>query len=161
MTKQLHAKQTHTPITQALLDVRAERCMNAGFGKQKWIQFCEELLAEGFDLYLYEARETYSKYITVKHRNNTPFKVRFSNHKPIKRREKNGDCDFFVGITNFGYSTTDMALAAVREHFSLSASTKIISKSDTYGIDDLLEKDPEVKRIMNEILEESGLEIRM
>jgi hypothetical protein len=91
---------------------------DAPFPKQKWVEFCEALLKEGYWLTLYEARQTYSKYITVRKAGHSPFKVRFSNHKPIKSRELSGDCDFFVGVTNLGIANTQMALSAVRKHFS-------------------------------------------
>jgi|JI7StandDraft_1071085.scaffolds.fasta_scaffold145277_5 hypothetical protein len=87
------------------------------YPKQKWIEFCETLMAEGYTLSLYEARATVSKYITVRSQGKA-FKVRFSNHKPIKGKEMAGDCDFFVGRTHTGVRTTGDALIAVREFFS-------------------------------------------
>ena len=112
-------KQYNAPITPDLLEFRVKRAMSSGFGKQKWVEFCETLLSEGFTLTLYEARKTFSKYITVKKPGvkRKSFKVRFSNHKPIKQRELAGDCDFFVGITHTGVTTTKDALAAVRGFF--------------------------------------------
>lgn len=44
-------------------------------------------------------------------------RVRFSNHKPIERREDAGDCDFFVGVANRKTTTTAQALEAVRWFF--------------------------------------------
>lgn len=111
------SKATNLRVTAAFLQERFERSAKLGFSKQKWISFCEALLAEGFSLALYEARKTASKYITVR-KGGKSFKVRFSNHKPIKGRELAGDCDFFVGMTHTGTRTTDDALAAVRGHFT-------------------------------------------
>lgn len=91
--------------------------MALGFPKQKWVKFCEILLSEGYELSLYEARRTVSKYVTVGRKGAKPFKVRFSNHRPIAQREDAGDCDFFVGVTNRTVTTTTQALAAVRAHF--------------------------------------------
>ena len=106
-------KATNKRISKSYLESR----ISTQFGKQKWISFCEVLLDEGYDLYLYEARKTFSKYITVKNKTkNKQFKVRFSNHKPIYGREVNGDCDFFVGVTNLGVSTTSDALRAVKDY---------------------------------------------
>lgn len=84
-----------------------------GYGKAKWIEFCETLMADGFACYLYEARQTFSKYVTVSN-GRVEVKVRFSNHRPIKDRELAGDCDFFVGITHTGTRTTTDALEFVR-----------------------------------------------
>lgn len=85
------------------------------YGKQKWISFCETLILQGFDLYLYEARKTVSKYITIK-QGKKRFKVRFSNHKPIYYKEVQRDCDFFVGVSNLGTTTTEDALQAVYKY---------------------------------------------
>jgi len=87
-----------------------------GYKKSKWIELCEVLLKNGFEISLYEARKSVSKYLTLK-RDDKEFKIRFSNHKPIKRREEKGDCDFFVGISNSTVTTTHDALDAVKLHF--------------------------------------------
>lgn len=103
-------KCTNMNVTHDLLVKKTSK----EFGKAKWIMFCEEMLSLGFQVKLYEARKTFSKYVTIHHKNKE-FKVRFSNHKPIKRREENGDCDFFVGITHLGVSRTEDAIKAVKE----------------------------------------------
>lgn len=113
----VQGKKSGGKITRAFLAERSERCMKAGYPKQKWIVFCENLIEMGFSLRLYEARQTFSKYVTVI-RGHKTFKVRFSNHKPIKDRELAGDCDFFVGITHTGTRTTDEALVAVQNYFN-------------------------------------------
>lgn len=102
----------------ALEDIkkREDSLARAGFAPSKYLGFCRTLLSEGYQLHLYEARETYSKYITVS-LGRKRFKVRFSNHKPIRVREMNGDCDFFVGVNHTSTTTTADALRAVREYF--------------------------------------------
>ena len=107
-------KASNLKINQQFLDKRSNSCVAKGFSKQKWISFCEDLLVRGFTLELYEARKTFSKYITI----NGSYKVRFSNHKPIYARELNKDCDFFVGVSNTGARNTQDALEAVEKHFS-------------------------------------------
>ena len=124
MAVHVQGKKTGGRITQALLKERAERCIQAGFKKQKWVEFCETLMAEGYSLRLYEARQTYSKYVTVHKEGSRGFKVRFSNHKPNKGRELEGHCHFFVGITHTGVRTTNDALRAVREHFKQEAKAQ-------------------------------------
>jgi hypothetical protein len=103
-------------VTADFLRERHEWNAARGYPKSKWIEFCETLLAAGFHLTLYEARQTLSKYITVSDGNQS-FKVRFSNHRPIKHRELAGDCDFFVGVTHTGYRTTANAVEAVAAFF--------------------------------------------
>ncbi len=88
------------------------------YGKQKWIIFCEILLTKGYTLKLYEAKKTFSKYITVI-KNGRYFKVRFSNHKPSMTKQIiEKDSDFYVGVSRSGITTTEDALKAVEKHFS-------------------------------------------
>lgn len=109
-------KATNLQITTSYLDARAADLEKRGYGKSKWIMFCERMIAEGATVRLYEARQTFSKYVTVSAEGRPPFKVRFSNHRPIKAREIGGDCDFFVGVTNLGVTTTEQAIAATISH---------------------------------------------
>lgn len=120
--KKHHKKLKHGRVVNIdFLSTRADRAKSLGYPKAKWIKFCETLLEAGYHLSLYEARHTYSKYVTVR-KADKKFKVRFSNHKPIKHKEAQGDCDFFVGVTNFGVTTTSHALAAVHKYFNEVAS---------------------------------------
>ena len=100
-------------VTADMLNARATWSQERGYPKQKWIQFCETMLADGFSVSLYEAQKTFSKYVTVSNGKQS-FKVRFSNHRPIKRREEAGDCDFFVGVCNHVTHTTEQAVAETR-----------------------------------------------
>jgi len=106
-------KATDLLVTQQFLNARVCQAKEGGFPKAKWIEFCETMAADGFRCWLYEARQTYSKYITVSN-GTTDVKIRFSNHKPDKSRELNGDCDFFVGKTHTGTRTTRDAIDFVR-----------------------------------------------
>lgn len=110
-------KATHKKITAGYLQGRAEGCYKKGYPVPKWITFCQTLMSEGYEIVLYEARQTVSKYVTVQ-RGAKRYKVRFSNHKPIERRELAGDCDFFVGVTHHSVTTTEQALVAVRAFFT-------------------------------------------
>ena len=105
-------KANNLKITRDFLNSRVHEV----YGKAKWLQFCEELL-DTYELYLYEARRTFSKYITIK-KNDKSYKVRFSNHRPNWQRELNKDCDFFVGVSNYNVTTTDDALKAVHKYFN-------------------------------------------
>lgn len=112
MATQVHTKARNMKVTYPYLDQRAAILKDSGYPVSKWITFCETLLDNGFQVYLYEAKETKSKYVTVK-KHYKEYRVRFSDHKPNKIRELQGDCDFFVGITHTGVRTTADALVAV------------------------------------------------
>ena len=113
---QHNAKQNDTIVTREFLEFRTGRASVSGYAQAKWIHFCETMLNEGFDVTLYEAKATFSKYITVWDRSRK-FRVRFSDHKPIKFREMNGDCDFFVGKCNRTTTNTDQAIEATLRYF--------------------------------------------
>ena len=110
-------KATNRPINLDFLKHRVAYSKSLGYEKPKWIEFCEVMLVYGYTLTLYEARETVSKYITVSNGTKS-FKVRFSNHKPIKARELQGDCDCFVGRTNLGVTTTHQAIQKTLQFFN-------------------------------------------
>jgi hypothetical protein len=98
---------------------RAVRCSINGYPKQKWITFCEILLAQGYCVRIYMAKSTRSKYVHVSYPSypNNVFKVRFSDHKPNKYKEIHNDCDFWVGVSNFQVHTTAEAIMAVLDYF--------------------------------------------
>lgn len=121
-------KITNELVSRSMLHNRTEGLRNAGYSKPKWIAFCEELMKHGYVLELYEARHTYSKYITVKRGDVKFYKVRFSNHKPIKFREERGDCDYFVGRTHLRTTNWLMAIRAVHKHFKYDPAVKTIDE---------------------------------
>lgn len=109
-------------LTQETLDKEMLRLKATSYPqKRKWMEFAECLLKQGYTLKLKEAVSTVSRYILVfKPGVKQYFKVRFSNHKPNKHREMGrvfNDCDFFVGVTHKGYTTTTDALLAVDNFF--------------------------------------------
>lgn len=112
-------KARNRVVNADFLKHRAAVALEKGYTKARWIMFCEILIEKGFECSLYEARRTVSKYITVRVPgvHNKSYKVRFSNHKPIKHREAAGDCDFFVGITNLGITNSAQAINAVLDYF--------------------------------------------
>ena len=115
------SKATNLPLTAEYLADRAFATAARGYDVPKWIGFCQVLLGEGYEVSLYEARRTVSKYVTVR-RGGRAFKVRFSNHKPIASRELAGDCDFFVGVTHLSVTTTAQAYTAVQRFFAQKES---------------------------------------
>ncbi len=97
-------------VTKKFLEDKTPKVKH--FTTPKWVEFCLYFIdCPGITISYYEAKKTASKYIIL-HKNNQQFKVRFSNHKPIKLREKRGDCDFFVGVNNLSVSTTIDAIKA-------------------------------------------------
>lgn len=109
-------KVNNGQINKNFLERRENYCVGLGHKKQQWVSFCEIMLEKGFELYLYEAQRTVSKYITVSD-GRYEYKVRFSNHKPIFARKINGDCDFFVGRTNLKTTHTAQAVLATMRFF--------------------------------------------
>lgn len=114
------AKLVDEPVTHELLESKH----NSRYPKLKWIEFCEVMLGLGFTLTVYEARETASKYITVRSEGRS-FKVRYSNHPPAYNRLICDDCDFFVGKTQRFTTNTRQAIEAVRRFFGLEADPTI------------------------------------
>jgi hypothetical protein len=78
-----------------------------GYKAPKYLLFIKTLLEAGWSVRLYEGgKRGVSKYIFVK-KNEHIYKIRFSNHLPIKSKEENGDCDFYVGVSHHQTSTTE------------------------------------------------------
>jgi len=105
-------------VTGALITARLSGLQRAGYNAPKYLLFCRDMLRFGLHVHLYEAKTTVSKYVTLS-KGGKQFKVRFSNHKPNKGRELEGNCDFFVGYTHTGVRTTDDAETAALEFFDL------------------------------------------
>jgi len=103
-------------VTIADIDLVAQRYQRTDYPIPKYIQFCKKALESGYNVKLYEAQHTVSKYVTVCH-GKKRFKVRFSNHKPIPEKELQGTCDFFVGITNYKITTTNEAWETMKKYF--------------------------------------------
>ena len=106
-------------LTIEYLETRITNVRNAGYPVSRWLIFSRDLIARGFTVRLYEAKATVSKYLTISRpeTGRKPCVIRFSNHKPAKHREERGDCDFFVGRTNFTVTTTEDAKDFVEEWF--------------------------------------------
>jgi hypothetical protein len=100
---------------------REKSLVKAGYQPSRYLGFCRTLLSEGYELRLYEARQTHSKYITVE-KGGKSYKVRFSNHKPIQSRQESGDCDFWVGVSHGQVTTTEDAISAVRTFFTIQST---------------------------------------
>lgn len=104
-------------VTPQFIEGKKQRATLFDYPVPKWIEFCERMLTNGFEVSYYEAQTTVSKYVTIR-KGSKSFLVRFSNHKPNRQREIAKDCDFFVGVTHLGVTRTEDAIRAVQEHFS-------------------------------------------
>lgn len=135
MGKKKH-KATNMVVTSNFLQSRTKFLRENNWPKSKWIFFCEEMMRLGFSVELYEARQTKSKYCTVRHpdHRSKAYKVRFSDHKPIYQREMAGDCDFFVGHTHTGIRTTQDAINAVCNHFGIQRVSGIENRPVSTGL---------------------------
>jgi hypothetical protein len=91
------------------------------YATPKYLLFIQWAIEQQYRVTLYMPATTRSKYVTL-YRGKKLFKIRFSDHRPIKAREEKGDCDFFVGRTNFTVTTTEDAKQAVRNFFFPSRS---------------------------------------
>lgn len=131
-------------IDYQYLTSRGDATVKAGYPLPKWISFCREMLDLGLNVKLYEAKSTVSKYVYLK-RGKKEFKVRFSNHKPNKHKEKINDCDFFVGVTNTGVRTTDDAIKEVKRFFNLNEQIEMGFMGITTGRFSCSEPNPTVQ----------------
>lgn len=113
------AKARNANVDAALINARSAWAHLRGYNTPRYLDFCRKMLSHGFVVTLYEARKTNSKYVTVSN-GDMSFKVRFSDHRPIPTRERDGDCDFFVGVTNRTVTTTDGAIKACLSYFQRS-----------------------------------------
>lgn len=82
----------------------------------KYAVFMRKALEAGYSVKLRSYQETRSKYVTV-FSGSKRYKVRFSNHKPNKKLELEGACNYFVGVTNTGARTTDNAWEDMQQYF--------------------------------------------
>lgn len=81
----------------------------------KYLHFIKHFLEEGYIVKLYKGgKRGISKYVFIE-KGNQLFKIRFSNHKPIKEYEEQEDCDFYVGISHKQVSTTSQIIEKIKQ----------------------------------------------
>jgi hypothetical protein len=85
-----------------------------GFPIPKWIIFCKTMIDRGWNVRLYRAKTTVSKYVFV-HKDNLMYKIRFSNHRANRNMEFNDDCDYYVGVGNRYTLTTEELISLLIE----------------------------------------------
>ena len=78
-----------------------------GYPAPKYLLFARDLLEDGWKVRQYKGgKRGISKYLFIE-KGDHLYKIRFSNHKPIKAKEEESDCDFYVGVSHFQTSTTE------------------------------------------------------
>lgn len=107
-----------------------------GYPIPKWVDFCAQMVDLGFHVTFIDAKSTVSKYVYVS-KGVKVFKVRFSNHKPNPRDERKKTSDFYVGVSNFGVTTTEDAIKAIKKYFNTKENkthekTKTHQRSKSY-----------------------------
>lgn len=104
-------------VTPDYLNMRESNIIKAGYSTPKWIFYCRSILETGLRVKMYEAKSTVSKYIYSSNGKKV-YKVRFSNHKPNRYKQKINDCDFFVGVSHGVVTKTEDALRETIKFFN-------------------------------------------
>lgn len=107
-----------SPFGKNALKKHKARYETGPYTAPKWLEFCEHFLSRGFLVEKYQARNTVSKYIYVT-KDELTTKVRFSNHRPNYQKQQDGDCDFFVGVSNGQVTTTEQVIEKIEKLYTL------------------------------------------
>lgn len=107
-------------IRQEYLDLLKPSYLNKGYSIPKWIQFCETMLSHGWSVSLHRAKTTVSKYVYIR-KGKKNLKIRFSNHRANRYKEQIDDCDYYVGVGNFGVITTEKVIEYILGKGKVSA----------------------------------------
>jgi hypothetical protein len=91
------------------------------YSTPKYLLFIRELLREGWEVRLYEVGR--SKYVFVT-KDEFIFKIRFSDHKPIYWKQKENDCDFYVGISHKKIFTTDQIIQKIKAKYANTSQAR-------------------------------------
>lgn len=109
---------------RAVFEKIKNRYENSKYGCPKWVLLIERLIQHNkvrkwkFRIYIYDAKSTNSKYITVVRGEDT-FTIRISNHSASSFNFRNRPCDFYVGKHDFSdkWYTYKDAYNATLSHF--------------------------------------------
>jgi len=107
-------------VTYEYLREVEEKTNNSGFPTQKWVLFCRVCLDRRWTVRIRPAETTRSKYILVISKGKRR-KVRFSDHRPNREREENGDCDILVGAKNSEgkWINWEEAIILIKNYFAI------------------------------------------
>jgi hypothetical protein len=94
-------------LTKQHIDELKARSLKYGYPEcPKWVQFAEAAIKDGWEVKLYRARTTLSKYLFIC-KGAEQYKIRYSNHRPSYLKEEVADSDFYVGVHHKGCITTE------------------------------------------------------
>ena len=109
----------HKPEHYAEFEAYKKRCQQNNWNPV-WVQLCDAIIALGLRVSIYDSKSTVSKYIEVYRENHKNcFKIRISNHAPVRGSRNFEPSDFYVGA-NFPdekWNNWKDALAKVKEVF--------------------------------------------
>ncbi len=84
--------------------------------KPEWVNFCEQLLDNNFEVFLYLPEKKTSVYITVV-KNNKMQTIRFSDHQTKQENWLKADVDYYVGPAELGMLTQKEVYDALSIYF--------------------------------------------
>jgi hypothetical protein len=84
--------------------------------KPGWVDFCEDLIDKGFEVFLYLPEKLTSVYITMV-KNRKMQTVRFSNHLTREENWLRGDINYYVGPSELGMLNQQEVLDAINIYF--------------------------------------------
>jgi hypothetical protein len=85
---------------------------DSNYSCPKYLLFIEAMLNNNFAVKLRKSKSTRSKYVYVK-KNGKILKIRFSNHRPNFFRQKDEDCDYYVGVSHSKIISTESVISEV------------------------------------------------
>jgi hypothetical protein len=103
-------------LNKEYLDKIKPNYLKNGYPVPKWIQFSEAMIDLGCQVELHQTQATVSKYIYLT-KDNKKLKIRFSNHKANHQMETKQDCDYYVGVGNYGVVTTEQLIVKLKDNF--------------------------------------------
>lgn len=84
--------------------------------KPPWVDFCEELIDKGFEVFLYLPEKITSIYVTMV-KNCKMQTVRFSDHLTREESWLKSDIDYYVGPARLGMLSKQEVLDALNIYF--------------------------------------------
>lgn len=103
-------------LTLKYLEGKKPNYLEQGYPVPKWIQFSEQMIKQGWEVAVYPAKTTVSKYIYI-NKNETSLKICFSNHKANNEKETFKDCDYYVGIGNNEVMITERLIEIINQKY--------------------------------------------
>lgn len=84
--------------------------------KPAWVEFCEDLMDKGFEVFLYLPEKLTSIYVTMV-KNCKMQTVRFSDHLTREENWLRSDIDYYVGPADLGMLSQQEVLDAINIYF--------------------------------------------